>query len=246
MANDPSQAPLRDPGAPRGLFVTGTDTGVGKTVASCALLRALADRGLRAIGMKPVASGCTPTPDGLRNDDALALLRAGEQASYDLVNPFAYEPAIAPHLAARAVQRPISLEHVAACHRELRALADVVVVEGAGGWRVPLDDDLTLAELPKRLGLGVVLVVGLRLGCLNHTLLTAEAIHGDGLELRGWIVNCIEPPDANDAPQIETLRRRLRAPLLGVLPHRPGVSPEALAPEALAQHLDVRPLLDPG
>ncbi len=238
MANDPSQAPLRGLGGPRSFFVTGTDTGIGKTVASCALLQALTDRGVRAVGMKPVASGCSSTPAGLRNDDALALQRVGQRARYDLVNPCAYEPPIAPHLAARAAQRPISLEHIEASYRQLLALAEVVVVEGAGGWRVPLDADLTLAEIPRRLGLDVVLVVGIRLGCLNHGLLTAEAIHRDGLELRGWIANCVEPPDTNDAAQIETLQRRLRAPLLGVLPHQP----DAL-PERLAAHLDVRLLL---
>lgn len=181
------------------------------------------------------------TPAGLRNEDALALQRLGEAASYDLINPFAYEPPIAPHLAARAAGRPISVGAIEASYRQLADLADIVVVEGAGGWRVPLDDDLTMADIPRRLELGAVLVVGLRLGCLNHAMLTAEAIRADGVELRGWIANCIAPPDPNDDAQIETLQGRLGAPLLGVLPHRPGV-----APETLATHLDATALLGPS
>lgn len=221
-----------------GFFVTGTDTGVGKTRVSCALLRALGRSGVKAIGMKPVASGCEWKDGKLRNDDALALLEHGEQAPYELVNPFAYGPPIAPHLAARAANRPVSLEHIDECYRVLRAQAESVVVEGAGGFLVPLDEKWTLAEIPRRYQLGVILVVGIRLGCINHALLTERALLADGLPFVGWVANRIDPVDLNNQDQIDALRARLTAPLLGSLPHQQEENVQAHA-----DLLDVSPLL---
>lgn len=221
-----------------GLFVTGTDTGVGKTRVSCALLRAMGRSGVKAVGMKPVASGCEWEDGELRNEDALALLQHGEDAPYELVNPFAYEPPIAPHLAARAANRPIALERIDECYRLLQERADVVLVEGAGGFLVPLDEERTLAELPRRYQLGVVLVVGIRLGCINHALLTERALLAEGLPFLGWVANRIDPVDVNDQDQIDTLRVRLKAPLLGSLPHQQEVNVQAHA-----DLLDVSPLM---
>ncbi|HEY6940718.1 dethiobiotin synthase [Dokdonella sp.] len=220
--------------APRGLFVTGTDTGVGKTYASVTLLRALRARGLPASGMKPVASGCEVTPQGLRNEDALALIAASEpRPDYATCNPFAFEPPIAPHLAALDVGIEVGLAPIRAAFESLRARAERVVVEGVGGWMAPLSETLTQADLATSLGLDIVLVVGLRLGCINHALLSARAIAADGGRLAGWIANRIDPAMAVAEGNIATLRARIPAPLLGVLDH---------AAEGRAEQLDVHAL----
>lgn len=204
----------------RGIFVTGTDTGVGKTRVSCMILAALRERGERAVGMKPIASGCETTSEGLRNDDALRLQAVSEIDDYGTVNPIAFAPPIAPHIAAERENRAISLDVIERAYARLAARADRVVVEGAGGWRVPLaTGGPTMAEIPKRLRLGVVLVVGIRLGCLSHALLTAEAVRADGLTLLGWVANCLDPDVAEKDAQIATLVRSLAAPLLGVVPY---------------------------
>lgn len=221
------------------LFVTGTDTGVGKTLVSAALLRRLRERGLRVAGMKPVASGCERTADGLRNEDALALqAESSGDWPYGTINPFAYAPPIAPHVAAAEAGIPIDFSTIASCYGQLAADSDRVVVEGAGGWLVPLAGGQTLADLAASLGLDVVLVVGLRLGCLNHAFLTAEAIAARGLRLAGWVANTIDPAfDRLDA-NLATLDERLPAPRLGLIPHlRPGDV------AAAAACLDVGPLL---
>jgi len=206
----------------RGVFVTGTDTGIGKTHASVALVRAQRACGRRAIGMKPVASGCRETPEGLRNEDAEALLAASDPApSYRLCNPYAFAPPIAPHIAAREARIVIALEPIVAAYGELAATADRVVVEGVGGWSVPLSDALMQADLVRALELPVVLVVELRLGCINHALLSARAIVADGCVLAGWIANRIDPAMARAEENLDTLRARLDAPLLGVLAHAP-------------------------
>jgi len=202
-----------------GVFVTGTDTGVGKTWACIGLLAALRRQGCRVAGMKPIASGCEETPAGLRNEDALLLQQHSALAlPYERVNPCRYAPPIAPHIAALRVGREISIAAILQTFEGLRREADFVVVEGVGGWRVPLGPERTLADLAHAMRLPVLLVVGLRLGCLNHALLSAEAIRADGLELKGWIANRLEPGYETLPETLETLSRGLGAPPLGLLP----------------------------
>jgi dethiobiotin synthetase len=202
----------------RGIFVTGIDTGIGKTHASVALLRAHRARGRSASGMNPVASGCRATPEGLRNEDAEALIAASDPApAYALCNPFAFEPPIAPHIAAREAGIELSLHSIEAAFRRISVRADRVVVEGVGGWAVPLSDSLMQADLVRRLALPVVLVVGLRLGCINHALLTVRAIEADGCMLAGWIATRIDPAMAFADENLATLAARIAAPLLGEL-----------------------------
>ncbi len=221
-----------------GLFVTGTDTGVGKTVAACALLHALAAAGHRTAAMKPVAAGCHTAAEGLRNDDALALRAAAtEPASYAAVNPVALEPACAPHLAAAEAGVAIDIASLARGARALEATADTVVVEGAGGWRVPVSPAETLADLARALGYPVVLVVAIRLGCLNHALLSAEAIRADGLALAGWIANCPDADTPRAAAQIDALQARLGAPLLGTLEWDPAAGGEGHARQLRCERL---------
>jgi dethiobiotin synthetase len=205
----------------RGIFVTGTDTGIGKTHASLALLLAHRAHGRSAIGMKPIASGCRETEQGLRNDDAEALIGASAPTpAYPLCNPFALPLAIAPHLAAREAGIEISMGPIAAAYRQLGAMADRVVVEGVGGWAVPLSETLMQANLVRALELPVVLVVGLRLGCINHALMSVRAILADDCVLAGWIANRIDPAMASADANIDTLRERISAPLLAVIAHR--------------------------
>jgi len=197
-----------------GLFVTGTDTGVGKTRVAVALIHALRAQGLRVAAMKPVAAGSEP---GELNEDVSALLQAAN-VSADLrdVNPYSFVPPIAPHLAAQQAGVVIELSVIVAAYARLAAAADVVVVEGAGGWRVPLNEREDMADLAHALGLPVVLVVGLRLGCLNHALLTVESIGRQDLPWAGWVGNTIDPAMASLAGNLETLQARLPAPCLGV------------------------------
>ncbi|MGH8371821.1 MAG: dethiobiotin synthase [Gammaproteobacteria bacterium] len=205
-----------------GVFVTGTDTGVGKTRISCELLRGFARTGLRSVGMKPVASGALRTPDGLRNDDALALQQSASVAlPYEWVNPYAFEPPIAPHIAAAEAGVEIELPVILDAYARLCEHADMVVVEGVGGWRVPFADNLELPTLARALGLPVIMVVGMRLGCLNHTLLTERAIRDDGLQLAGWIANRVDPEFARAEENLATLRNKLPAPFLGEVPYQP-------------------------
>jgi dethiobiotin synthetase len=206
------------------VFITGTDTGIGKTTVSCALLAALAAHGARFAGMKPVASGCERTPEGLRNADAEALIALSQpRPAYAACNPLAFAAPIAPHLAAADAGTPITLEPLLQAYALLAGAADGVVVEGIGGWRVPLSDTLMQADLVRALGLPVILVVGLRLGCLNHALLSAAAIVADGCALAGWIGNRIDPAMERVEDNLATLRTRLPVPCFGVLPH--GVDP---------------------
>ena len=209
------------------VYVTGTDTGAGKTFASCALLAALRARGLRASGMKPVASGCVAGAEGLRNEDAEALIAASDpRPRYADCNPYALAPPIAPHLAARDVQQTIELAPIRDAYTRIAVQCDRVVVEGVGGWLAPLSETLMQADLARALALPVVLVVGLRLGCLNHALLTARAIAADGGRLVGWIANRIDPHMLRADDNIDSLRARLHAPLLGVLPRFDGSAPD--------------------
>ena len=213
-----------------GLYVTGTDTGIGKTLASCALLHALRAQGLRAVGMKPLASGCEVTIDGLRNEDALALQAASDPTpAYDDINPFALPEPLAPELAAREAGVDVALAPMLAAHARLSAQADVVVVEGVGGWLAPLSTQLMQADLVRALELPVVLVVGLRLGCLNHAYLSARAIAADGCKLVGWIGNGIDPEMARIEENRALLEARLPAPCLGWLPWASRPDPAALS-----------------
>jgi dethiobiotin synthetase len=208
-------------------FVTGTDTEVGKTFVTCALLHVARQRGLTALAMKPIAAGVDA--DG-RNDDVERLCAAGSvKAERELVNPYCFAAAIAPHIAATLEQRAIDVERIVAAARQLATQAEVLLVEGVGGFRVPLGDGVDSADLAVRLDLPVILVVGMRLGCISHALLTAEAIAARGLTLAGWIANRIDPAMAHQQENIASLRQRLPAPLLGDLPWRSDGNPAAAA-----------------
>ena len=203
----------------RGYFITGTDTGIGKTVVTLCLMRWLQGRGLRVAAMKPVASGCERTLDGLRNEDALKLQRqASMPLDYEAVNPYAFEPPIAPHIAARQAGEKIRIDIIRRGMQQLAGDADIVCVEGVGGWLVPLNGRETVADLAISLGLGVVMVVGMRLGCLNHALLSARAIEASGAPLAGWVANCMPPAADYLEDNISTLKSMICAPLLGVVP----------------------------
>ena len=221
----------------RGLFITGTDTEVGKTAVSCALLRAAARAGKRTAAIKPVAAGCDA--DG-RNEDALQLMAAmTAELDYARVNPVALQAAVAPHIAAAEEGRNLRVGHLAGlCRGVMLGESDFLLIEGAGGWRVPLNARETLADLARELQLGVILVVGMRLGCINHALLSAEAVRRDGLRLAGWVANQPGTPMARHAENLDTLGQLLGAPLLGEVPH---ISPWD-ADEA-AQHIDIEVLL---
>ena len=204
-----------------GWFITGTDTGVGKTRIACLLLEALAREGKRAVGMKPVASGCRETVAGLRSEDAESLLAASEgSAHYAEINAYAFVPAIAPHLAARETGVEIRLKKILESFQQLRQKAPWIVVEGVGGWQVPLGEHLTMVDVAQAMRLPVILVVGLRLGCLNHALLTASAIQRDGVPLVGWIANQIDPAMTHVDENIAALNERIPAPLLAQFPYR--------------------------
>ena len=200
-------------------FVAGTDTDVGKTLVACALLEKARQQGWVTTAIKPVAAGCEQTPEGLRNDDALQLQQAmTADLAYEQVNPVALAPAIAPHIAAEQAQKRLRVAQLSGyCRGVMMQRSDLVLIEGAGGWRVPLNNVETLADLAKDLQLPVILVVGIKLGCINHALLTAEAIAYDGLPLAGWVANSISDMSAYQE-NINTLKHLLRAPCLGVIP----------------------------
>ena len=201
----------------RTLFITGTDTGVGKTVAACALIRQLVAQGQRVAAMKPIASGCEWVDGQLRNEDALALMAAANVSlPYARVNPYAFEPAIAPHIA--AARAGVRIEPGKAAGAAAGLAADWLVVEGAGGWCVPLDEQRLLAELVRCFTREVVLVVGLKLGCINHSVLSARQIEQDGFELIGWVANDIDPAMDCREENLSTLKGQLNAPLLMEIP----------------------------
>lgn len=217
------------------IFVTGTDTGVGKTHIACAILRKLAATKRKVCGFKPVASGCDRTKQGLRNADALALQAAAKtEEPYALINPYALEQPIAPHLAAAAMRERISVLKLREAHAQLAGRYALVVAEGAGGWRVPLDESWTMAEFVAEQEWPVILVVGMRLGCINHALLSADSIMR-GTRLIGWVANVLPPKmDALDE-NIETLKAHVSAPLLGVVPPNADLG-------AAADALDLAPI----
>jgi dethiobiotin synthetase len=214
----------------QGVFVTGTDTGVGKTLAACALLHALAARGLRVIGMKPVAAGARDEAGRLANDDVMALKAASTvSASDELVNPYCFEPAIAPHIAAAQVGVSIDLARIRDAYAVLAGRADYVIVEGAGGFRVPLGPSFDTADLVADLDLPILLVVGMRLGCINHALLTVAAIEALGLRLAGWVANHIEPDMMYASENVATLQERLRAPMVARISYASGLQPASVS-----------------
>ena len=215
--------------AAKALFITGTDTEIGKTEITLGLMAAIQQKGHRVLGMKPIASGAEPTYNGLRNDDALRIQQQGSlDIAYEMINPYAFEPPIAPHLAAEEAGVELDFHKI---HDHLNILsrqADFVIVEGVGGWKVPLGRNGGVAELTLTLGLPVVMVVGLRLGCINHALLTAESIISSGCHFTGWIANAVDSDMAFQQENIATLERELPAPLLGKVDHMDTVNTDSV------------------
>jgi dethiobiotin synthetase len=227
----------------RGVFIAGTDTGVGKTVIAAALIRALVRDGLRVAAMKPVAAGADMTASGLRNADALTLLAASNVAApYERVNPYCFAAPIAPHIAARDAGITVDIELLRQRFAELASEADCVVVEGAGGWLTPISTGASMADVAAALALPAVLVVGLRLGCLNHAFLTVDAVAARGVPFAGWVGNSIDPAFERAADNIGELARRLQ-PAAAIVPYA-SHAPEALElPSAAARNLVARALL---
>lgn len=223
-----------------GFFVTGTDTGVGKTETACGLINALQDAGWSSVGMKPVAAGARRVGGRLRNSDADRLdVASRARAPHRLRNPYVFAPAIAPHIASLEAGVPIDIDLIADRFGELARRADIVVVEGAGGFRVPLGDDADFGDLAVRLALPLIMVVGMRLGCLSHALLTCESIERRGLVLAGWVANRIDPRMHRYRENVEALRRRIDAPLLADFPH---VRVQARRREAMRGSFDMSSL----
>ena len=212
-------------------FITGTDTDAGKTSVAAGLLCAAKQQGCSTLAMKPVASGCDMSAEGLRNSDALALIaQSTVQLPYTQINPYAFAPAIAPHIAAQEAGVELS---VADLYRTAQVIlqqqADFTVIEGAGGWRVPISNTEFLSDFAIALQLPVILVVGVKLGCINHALLTAQAIINDGLELAGWVANVVDPSCARLAENLATLQQLMPAPCLAEVPHLTSASAEHVA-----------------
>ncbi len=210
----------------RAYFVTGTDTEVGKTLVSCLLLHAAAARGMETLALKPLAAGAEETPEGLRNEDALRLIDAStRKLPYAQVNPICLPDPLSPHLAALRAGRRVSGERlVGLCRGALLQRVGFTLIEGVGGWRVPINDREFMSDVAKALQLPVLMVVGLRLGCLNHALLTAEGIHRDGLTFAGWIANTCDPDMAELDANVDTLTQALGVPPLGVIPRLTDIS----------------------
>ena len=197
-------------------FITGSDTAVGKTLIATALVLAFKNRRQRVAGFKPVSAGCEKTPEGLRNADAVQLRKSSSvNLSYELINPYAFEAPVAPHIAASEQGLHMHLDRIVQCYKTIAEQVDVVIVEGAGGWMVPLNAEQTMADVAKAIAKHVVLVVDMKLGCLNHALLTANSIADAGLTLAGWVANSIESHMPYYEQNIETLATRLSAPLIG-------------------------------
>lgn len=218
----------------KGFFITGTDTDSGKTWCTLGLMEKLQQQGHTVVGMKPIASGCERTPDGLRNSDALLIQQqASTLIDYNTVNPYHFLPAIAPHVAAELSGTTIKLGKILEQFIRLKQQADYVVVEGVGGWQVPLNDNESVAELACTLKLPVILVVGIRLGCINHALLSADAIRASGCVLAGWIANRIDPDMNYTDETITAISNRIDTPLIGKIPNM-----EVLDARSIATYLD--------
>lgn len=221
-------------------FIAGTDTGVGKTLVTAAILHLAKEQGLKTLALKPVAAGCELIDGELRNQDALILDQfSSVTLPYQQLNPVALELAVAPHIAAAKSGKRLSADRIVGiCRGAMMSSWDLCLVEGAGGWRVPLNERETMADIPVALALPVILVVGMRLGCLNHALLTVDAMARDGLPVAGWVANIIDPDMAELDANIATLAQRFAFPLLGVVPFQKDITP----PQA-SEHLDISKLL---
>jgi len=202
----------------QGYFITGTDTNAGKTWATIALMRYFKQQGKTVVGMKPVAAGCTTQNGQLKNEDALLIQEnASVQIDYGLINPYAYELSVSPHIA--GINNPVNLPKIVEKFNSLKALAEIVLVEGAGGWYAPLNDHEDISDLAKELALPVIIIVAIKLGCINHAKLTWQAIRYSGIPCAGWIAVCVDPDMLNREENIHTIKTALNAPLLGVLPY---------------------------
>lgn len=225
---------------PAGIFVTGTDTGVGKTLVSVSIVMALVRRGLRVAVMKPIASGSELTPSGLRNCDALALAQASNVAvPYATINPYCFEPAISPHIAADEAGIEVDTGVIKERYQELATGADFVVVEGAGGWYAPISSTRRISDLPALLELPSLMVVGLRLGCLNHALLTKRAIDLHGSGFAGWVANCIDPTLQRSAENLASLTQMLECEPLAVFPFEADAQFNVRCGEQLGRRLSL-------
>jgi dethiobiotin synthetase len=213
------------------LFITGTDTDIGKTLIATGLLEAANSQGKKTAAIKPVAAGCRDTGEGPQNEDALMLQAAASaELSYQQVNPVALDEPMAPHIAAKEQGKRLSADRLTGFCRGITMLpVDLVVIEGAGGWRVPINNRESMAEIPKQLNAEVVLVVGLKLGCINHALLTAQAIRSDGLKIAGWVANIIDEDMLRLDENIDTLKQLINEPCLGVIPKLSDKSPQHVA-----------------
>ena len=213
------------------LFITGTDTDIGKTLIATGLLEAANSQGKKTAAIKPVAAGCRDTGEGPQNEDALMLQAAASaELSYQQVNPVALDEPMAPHIAAKEQGKRLSADRLTGFCRGITMLpVDLVVIEGAGGWRVPINNRESMAEIPKQLNAEVVLVVGLKLGCINHALLTAQAIRSDGLKIAGWVANTMDEDMLRLDENIDTLKQLINEPCLGVIPKLSDKSPQHVA-----------------
>ena len=212
-------------------FITGTDTDIGKTEVAAGLLVAANKKGLRTAAIKPVAAGCQNNGDGPQNDDALKLQSlTSVELSYQQVNPVALDEPMAPHIAAQEQRKSLTADRLTGFCRGVTMLPmDFLVIEGAGGWRVPINKRETMADIPKQLNAEVILVVGIRLGCINHALLTAQAIRLDGLKIAGWVANILDTEMLRIDENIDTLKQMLIEPCLGVIPRLTDISPQQVA-----------------
>jgi dethiobiotin synthetase len=225
---------------PNGFFLTGTDTGVGKTQISVSLVEALVKHGLRVSVMKPIASGSEHTSEGLRNSDAVALAAVSNVAApYRIINPYCFKPAISPHIAAEEARIAVKLSVIESCFATLAGSGDCVIVEGAGGWYAPINSTESMADLQKLLRLPVLLVVGMRLGCLNHALLTQAAIEASGASYAGWVANAMDPSFERAAENLSSLERILGSEPLAVFPFVPGSRADVRGGERLARALSL-------
>lgn len=213
-----------------GFFVTGTDTGIGKTWSTVALMQYFKNQGKSVVGMKPIASGCIEIEQQLKNEDALLLQKhASLILPYDLINPYAFSEPIAPHIAAEKIGVEIEIEKIVKQYKQLAAQADVVLVEGVGGWKVPLNSHQDIADLAVAIGLPVIMVIGVRLGCINQARLTFSAIKQQGVQCIGWVASCVEQDMPMQEENIASLRLVINAPLLAIFPYLKELSPEYLS-----------------